>query len=252
MNRDITPKLMQKYFEAGRLENLSQKIPGCGTISTDLTKLFKHASGAEFFDYQISPENIEAIVVYGSALFRHFPPKKNVITKKKYLFFGPEVEEEVTEPRRMPNDLDVLLITKKNLTDDKVIVPKKTRKGDYNSDKIITPKKHVEGNSYDGCMEVIDETSVRTEEPVFDSYGYAGSCEGGINLHITYRSVDQFLNGLGKGDFVSESVMKYGLPIIGQKRFDQIVKNVKSSERKPLHSVEWSESSSGKLQGKIV
>jgi len=60
------------------------------------------------------------------------------------------------------------------------------------------------------------------------------------------------LTGLGDGDELSESVLKYGLPIIGQNKFAEIIKNITSPKRGPLHKIEWEENFEGRLEGKII
>lgn len=234
MAKDITLELMKKYFESGKLGRLSVQIPNCGTISADLIQLYRHATGLKFFEYQTSPENIEAMAVYGSVLHKHFPQETNTRTRKKWVLFGPEIQEEVTKPRKMPNDFDVMVITREGLTDDKIIVPKK---------KLV--------DTGCGYIESTIPTAVETKELVCDGYGYI-EVRGGSNLHITYRSIEQLLDGLGQEDTVSESVVRYGIPIIGEGKFSEVLREVSSPKREALHHVEWSEDLEGKLQGKIL
>lgn len=237
MEKDITPELMKIYFESGKLGTLVETIPGCGIVTVDLSQLFKHATGLKFFEFQTSPENIEVMAVYGSTLYNHFPTEEQVpITKRKYLLWGPKetVVKTIQKPRHFPNDFDVMVITKEGFSDDKVIIP----------------KRHLKGDGY-GSWEVIDFTAVGTKRNVSDGYGYF-EVKGDANLHITYRSVEQFLAGLGKGDELSESVVRYGIPLIGQGRFSEIVKDITSPRREATHRVEWDEDLEGKLQGKIL
>ena len=234
MTKDITPELMKKYFESGKLGKLSVQIPDCGTISADLTQLYRHATGLKFFEYQTSPKNIEAMAVYGSVLYKHFPQETMTKTKKIWVLFGPEVQKEITKPREMPKDFDVMVITREGLTDDKIIVPKK---------KLVD-------TGY-GYVESTIPTAVETKELVAYNYGYI-EVRGGSNLHIVYRSVEQLLSGLGKEDTVSESVVRCGIPIIGQNRFGEIVQDVASPKRETLHQIEWNEDLEGILQGKIL
>ncbi len=232
-SKDITPALMQDYFEAERLGELSVQIPKCGVISADLDSLYRHATGLEFFEYQIGPKDIEAMVVYGSVLYKHFPREITTNTRKKWLFFGPEIKEELIQPRKMPSDFDVMIITGEGLTDDKIIVPERS-----SVDK-----------GY-GYFESISSTAVETKRMARRDYGYI-EIRGGANLHITYRSVEQLIRGSGQGDTVSESVIRYGVPIIGRDRFSEIIQDVPWPEREELHHVEWREDLEGKLQGII-
>ena len=232
---------MQKYYDSEKLGTLVESIPECGEVSVDLSQLFKHATGLKFLKHLITPENIESMCVYGSVLYKHFPNEKQIIHKtKKYMFFGPEKQfiKTIKKSRKLPNDFDVMVITKQGFTEDKV----------------ITPIKHLESDfafGYSLDYEVIDFTAVETKKMVPTSYGYSEDI-GGANLHITYRSAEQFLTGLGDGDELSESVLKYGLPIIGQNKFAEIIKNITSPKRGPLHKIEWEENFEGRLEGKII
>jgi len=243
MAKDITPELMQKYFEAEKLGKLSLDFPGCSRLSTinvDLPILFRHITDSKFFEYAINPRDVESIAVYGSVLHKHFPKKRKEIRGKKYILFGPEVVKKVYEEREIPSDLDVMVITKEGFTEDKVIIPERK--------PIVNEYGYVEAILSDG------KSGITTKRPDINEYGYIeGFVKGGdLDLHITYRSVEQFLEGLGKGDELSESVIGYGIPIIGQERFSGIVKDIQSPKREALHQVEWNEDLEGKLQGKIL
>jgi len=234
--REVSLKLLEKYFEANRLGSIVIKIPDIGEVSVDLQQLFRYTTGLEFFEFQTRPDNIMAICVYGSVLYKHFEEVEHKVERrKKYLLFGHEQisTREVTK-RRMPNDVDVMVITKDGLTDDKFIIP----------------KRRVIGDSY-GSREVIEHAAVDTRRLVPDDYGYI-EVRGGANLHITYRSVEQFLAGIGNGDKLSESVIKYGIPIAGQRYFDQLMRKVTSHKREARHSIGWYEDLEGKLHGRIT
>jgi len=231
MECDPTPKSLEKYFENRLLGKLNVDIPGCGLISADLNYLYRDGTNLPSFEEQTKPENIEAIVVYGSVLYKHFPPKTIIEKRKKYHLFGPEVRKEIIQRREMPGDFDIMILMRRGLTVDKVIIPK--------------PKSP--NNSY-------VESAAQVTKTRWDNGGSYGSyieTKSGANLHVTYRSVQQLLNGLGNGDTVSESVVRYGLPIVGRERFAEIVRNITSPQREPLHRVMWREDLKGKLQGWI-
>ncbi len=237
MDKDITPKLMQRYYESNRLGTLRETIPECGIVSVDLSQLFRHATDLKFFEAQTRPEDIEAMAVYGSTLYKHFPIEKQVqVTKKRYWLWGPEetVVKTLRKERKFPKDFDVMVITKQGFTNEKVIIP----------------KRHFDSDGY-GSWEVIDSAAVETKTKVSDGYGHY-EVRGGANLHITYRSVEQFLNGLGKGDELSDSVVRYGIPLIGAERFGNIISEVTLPKRETHHSVEWDEDLEGRLQGKLL
>jgi len=137
----------------------------------------------------------------------------------------------------------------------------------YESNKVVIgydilndPKTRKEASGY-GYNEVIESSVVYTTTPTkvystFLDYFFGTSkyesVDGAIPLHVSYRSVNQLINGLGRGDTLSESVVAYGILIIGQKRFAEIIKDIKSPERKPLHSVAWKVDLEGRLQGEIL
>lgn len=84
----------------------------------------------------------------------------------------------------------------------------------------------------------------REDVRVWYSQDFYGGLErrwvgGHIPLHISYRSIDQFLDGIGNGDTVSETVLQYGVPIINKERFEEIAERVTVPARKPLHRIKW-------------
>ncbi len=230
MRKSITPELMEKYFQSGRLGNLSIEIPHCGTVSVDLVQLYRSATGLEFFEYQVRPEDIDTMVVYGSVLYRHFPPKEITRTRKKWYLFGPEVEGETIETRDIPEDFDLMVITEEGPSEDKRIFPERVPWG-YGSKVVFA--------------------AVKTERTTYGPTGVSVMRDG-IPLHIAYRSVDQFLDGLEKGDTVSESIIRYGLPIVEKEKFEEVVRDIRYPERETLHEVEWREDTERVLQGEIL
>jgi hypothetical protein len=229
---NLTPLKLEKGYTSEKLGNLSIKIPDVGEdketieMKVSLSELFKYATGLKFFEYQTKPENIEALCAYGSSLYKHFPLQEKTILhhRKKYILFGPNITrpETITAPREFPNDFDVMVITKKKFTLDDVVIPKRA------------------------VQTLQDRTSNRDR-----LYGYYDIVTRDSNLHITYRSVNQFLNGLGKGDELSESVVKYGLIIAATPSFEKMLNGISNPKREPLHSIHWDDNEKGKLNGKI-
>ncbi|MBR9678302.1 MAG: hypothetical protein GOU97_03370 [Nanoarchaeota archaeon] len=235
---DVTPELLKECFESGRLGALSTEIPDVGSISVDLPQFYNHATSAEGSKRWLKPEDIESVVVFGSVLYKHFPQEEEIITRKKWFLFGPTIEKVVLKSRQMPNDFDVMVITTEGFTKDKIVIPR------------VTVPKIVYGTcSANGCEG--EGAVIETKRVAWSGYGYV-EVFGGSNFHISYRSVEQLLNGLGKGDTVSESVISYGLPIIGKSRFEDIIDSVDFPERNPLHWVQWDKGFGGVLQGRIL
>ncbi|MBI5065650.1 hypothetical protein HZA97_05420 [Candidatus Woesearchaeota archaeon] len=228
---NLTPEVFQKYLESKRLGILHIDIPDCDLskrfaetlpLNIFLEYLFKEATGFKFFEQKTKPENIEAICVYGSVLYKHFPRKTGVRKRKKW-FLGKEIQEEVLLPRKKPNDLDVMVITKEGFTEEKVIIPSEQVK-----------------------------TGVISNVQYDDGYGYY-EVRNNHNLHITYRSMAQFLSGIGNGDTLSESVFRYGVPIVGSERFEELTDtSYDRIKRAPQHEIEWHENTEGILWGKII
>jgi len=267
--KDITPQLFQEYYQKGRLWDLTIKFPPahyrCGPvypskITLDLKELFTKGIKIKDFENQTSINNTEVICVYGGVLYKHFIPKKK-IREKKWLFFGSYVEREYRLPPHIPNDFDVMFITREAFSQDNMIITnhysyckRRNIKVPHN-ELIVYPETRLEAHTYndDGTShteyeEIIGYTPVRIEpRGLADDYR---STEV-IPLHITYRSLDQFLNGIGRGDELSESVVRYGIPLVGAERFYEIIKNIASPRREALHQVEWREDKNGVLQGRI-
>lgn len=235
MTKDITPKLMQYYSKSNKLGLIKSKIPikpgkdGLGTlmgdVKLDLSKLY----GIIKTDHKnIDEASIMAVCVFGNVLYKHFN--------------SPYSE--------MPHDLDLMFILTHSDNKD-IVIP----------DKVVKPKIRKECIGYGGYEKIIESSAVYTTTPTkiyrtfldyFFSIPKYEPVDGAIPLHVSYRSVNQFINGLGRGDTVSESVVEYGIPIIGQERFAEIIKDVKSPERKPLHGFAWHVDLEGRLQGEIL
>lgn len=231
--------VQESLHNRGRLGDLKIEIPDTAVINVNLTRLFRHAINLKGYEEQTSPPNIVAICVYGSSLYKHFEETK--ITeqrRKKWLLFGPdEITRRQETIRKKPRDLDVMVITKTGLTPDKVVIPKRTRiKHRY------------------GFIEQSDGASgVKISVPYY-RYGYFERYifDGHLDLHITYRSIDQFKAGIGHGDTLSESVFAYGLPLLGSERFKELMGDIRGYERKPLHQIKWVQDGSHTFNATIV
>lgn len=252
LTRELDANLLYEYYRRGNLGTLHIAIPRDNiaisediNIRVELDKLFEHVTNLKSFEERTRPDSIEAICVYGSVLFKQFGTEEVVREeRRKFVLFGPKQVKEQRKTRyKTPRDFDILVILKEGLTEDRVIVPKRT------TIKIDT------GYGYFDIVKSNGASGILTEVPVSDGiYGYIeGYVRGGdLDLHISYRSVEQLLAGIGHGDELSESVIKYGVPLIGQERFNQLVASVTSLTREPLHGVQWSEDKQGKLQGRIT
>ena len=228
MREDISARLMEKYFEAKRLGYLTSKIPVSGfpgieeEISLDLTQLFRNSTGLEFFEYQMPPENIEAICVYGDVLYKNSAIKKK--TKKQ---------------KRIPEEFDVMVIAKNGCGVLEL------------GDKFISPKTHSICSGSEGKRDIVDFSAVKTKSYVLSPSGYSESI-GGATVHITYRSARASLEDFVKGDKLIRDIFKYGTPIVGVERFKEIARNIKIPKREDKPCVEWYEDTEGILQGAIL
>ena len=257
MEEDITPRAFHEYYKAKKLGNLRIEFPACSKckeVRLSLRELYrlgifyyksnKKDSSCSVFEKNF--ENIEFVCVYGSILYNNFP-----LFKRKYLFFGSLIP---TKGQKRPHDFDVLCITKDKLIDEKIIIPKRVKSWHlFNQTGVdIFHDSSIES----AVKRVYTErgyTRVETYNSSDSYYEFSGYVdqEDNLPLHITYRSLDQFLNGIGRGDEVSESVVRYGIPLVGAERFYEIIKNIETPRREALHQVEWSEDKNGVLQGRI-
>lgn len=248
LSRELNADLFYKYYQEGMLGLMELTIPGVMKIKVELDKLFEHITNLKSSEDRTAPDNIEAICVYGSALYRHFGTEETLRQeRRKWVLFGPKQVETRTFTRyKTPRDFDILVILKEGLTDDKVVVPKRT---------LIRTRTALVNIGYGASVEHIKSdgsSGILTSIPVVNEYGYIERFARGedLDLHICYRSVEQFTAGLGQGDELSESVVRYGVPLVGQERFNALVGSV-NFERAPLHSVHPFEDLQGKLQIKI-
>lgn len=185
----------------------------------DMSNFFSYITQSELFgEKSIGIEDIHSICIFGSVLYRHIPipfvEQTKIYSKKGNI----EVRNTPTKelPRPVPNDIDLLVILNKNvLNNEKEIIESgsSVKKKKFN--------KRIERGGYGG-------TSV-----------YWDSEESEIPLHICFRTVSQFLKGINNEDRISEYVSEFGLPIIGQNNFNNMLKKIKGNRRRVMHRIKW-------------
>ncbi|MEI7719046.1 MAG: hypothetical protein WCI72_04210 [archaeon] len=230
-SKDITPEYMQSRYQSDSLGNLEIVIPEVRgfvgekfTIDTDLTTLWRYVANLHTFPTEIpnvdkrkvTPENISAVCIFGSTLYLNFPTQF-ARTRKDWFGFGKSVVETVRTKRKKPDDLDLMVITKEEV-----------------GEELFFPGK---------------ENIVQTSGEQPGEYGNY-KVEGNLNLHFTYRSEKQFIETYMMGDKLSDAVMTYGLPIVGETNFNRIISAAPSSPRNVLHELVWGDN--GRLNGIIA
>ena len=120
------PEYMQSRYEADTLGSLGITIPEIKefieeefSIDIDLNNLWKYAANLNTFPTEIPnidkkkviSQNISAVCIYGSMLYRHFPTQ---FAKKKRTWFGLSkgLIETVRTKRKKPRDLDLMILTR--------------------------------------------------------------------------------------------------------------------------------------------
>ncbi len=227
-SQDITPEYVQSKYILKELGILKTEILPLWKfkMKIDLNKIWQYSANLNAFSKEITkinkekvfPGNISALCIYGSVLYKNLPKTK---FKKTWFGFGTK-RIAVVRPIKEPNDLDLMVLTKEPV-----------------GEELFFPGK-----------ENIVKTSI-LESDGFLGGGY-GSQEvrGNLKLHLTYRSEEQFLNTLQNGDVLSEAVVRYGLPLVGENNFERTISGISSPKRNPLHEIIWKDS--GKLNGKII
>ena len=226
--QDVDPITVKHLFEEQKLNNLTifykrnmcpkdfeRKVYFSFSLMTFFEKLL---SDDLFIDSSISFNDISSICLFGSVLHKHIPVPIEVThhtVKKGGAIQTVEVKEE--KPRSIPNDIDIFVMLKSGLLDS----PKTVTTIPLAS-KSIFRKQVVQGvGSYGG-----DETRIVEH----------GST---LPLHISIRSISQFLNGINNGDEVSEYISTFGVPFVGQKNFSQTLEKIKGNVRKDMHKIRW-------------
>jgi len=226
---NITTKQFKNFYENRNLGSLIISNPKTSprhgwTIKINLQTLYEELlcpKGHED-DHKITIDNIRAIILYGSSLFKHFPPI--IKSRKKWRFFGPNIIK--IKEKGPPHDIDFMILLRNKLKD-------------MNND-IIIPKVHKTHHGY-GSYDVRVDSSIEL------SYG---SNPKGLKLHIAYRTDKQFLNGIDKGDTISTWIYKYGVPFVGKQTFLEMIKNISEIKKEPLHTLSWNYEE--KLNGSLI
>lgn len=89
-------------------------------LSLDLKEVYKLVLDWDINGEKIKADDIMAIIAFGSSVMDQ--ERIQVHTRKKYIFFGPDVEY-TTSTIHYPNDADFLVITRNDMTRDIVIKP---------------------------------------------------------------------------------------------------------------------------------
>jgi hypothetical protein len=76
--------------------------------------------------------------------------------------------------------------------------------------------------------------------------------ESNLTLNIKYLSREQLIRGFGGGDELCVDVLRFGLPIVGKSKFEEILKGIETPEREVLHRCIWTEDLEHRLQGRII
>lgn len=230
-SRDITPEYMQSRYEADTLGSLGIVIPevkkfveGELSVNADLTNLWKYVANLNAFSIEIpnidkrkvTPKNISAVCIYGSTLYRHFPTQF-ARTRKTWFGLRKGVVETARTERKKPRDLDLMILTKEKVGEELFCAGR--------------------------------ERIVKTSGKKYGEYGDYTVKEN-LKLHLTYRSEEQFLRTFQVGDALSNAVVRYGLPLVGEGNFERIISGISPLQRMPLHEISWYDS--GRLSGTIV
>jgi|GEM_PF-5589232 len=145
-----------------------------------------------------------ALVLIGSALYRH---TQKVTTRNRGWWLWKSQETITSSP--FPNDIDIVVIGKDS----------------YNQAPVITSGIH--------------KALPNHEEKISDVYGGYFIREFGYNIHAIYRTEEQLMNGALAGDTVSASVLRYGVPLVGDAYFSELCTKMQKIERNALHEISW-------------
>ena len=104
------------YYESQKLGNLY--LPN-GSYKVRLRDLYENIVSWKINDKTLTIDDLTAIFAIGSAV--HHPGYQVVSTStKKYWFFGP-IQKSIRKIHIRPNDVDFLILTRENMTEEKVI-----------------------------------------------------------------------------------------------------------------------------------
>ena len=269
---DITSEVMQELYEKGRLGTLRINIPHTGkvliadkngqnreavdsdfTIKIDVGNLWKYSANlysipqekkSNFDNSKIRPENVRAVVIYGSSLYAETEPggreivEESLSSKKKYIIFGPEViriNKKVTRipdiRNKRPKDLDIMVLTDTEISKE-VYFPERTAKSEALQSNVVN----------DGYAVYVGERFVSEEN---------------LPIHVSYRSIEQFRYLSSKNDGPFRGVFRKGISIVGEYAFQDAIKDAQKIivdekiKREPMHKILWEIDKEGKLNGLI-
>lgn len=215
--QNVDALTVEKLFKDNKLCNLEvyyeRNICPEGQSST-AKFAFKLDSFFEAINSKVTFSEISSICLFGSVLYRHIPIPTVVvdrIVKKRGTISIVKTKEERERP--LPNDIDIFVLLKHKLSE--------------------------------GEPDAI-QTIPLCERKIYKKIsGYGGSYlekisgDSDLPLHISFRSISQFLNGINHGDEISEYVATFGIPFVGQKKFYQTLKHIKGNVRKDMHRIKW-------------
>ncbi|MBI3397324.1 hypothetical protein HY045_02510, partial [Candidatus Woesebacteria bacterium] len=104
------PGSFMSIIKKGLLGMLELTIPGEMKIKVELDKLFEHVTNLKSFENRTTSDNVEAICIYRSILYKHFGTEETLRReRKKWVLFGPkQVETQTLTRYKIPRDFDVL------------------------------------------------------------------------------------------------------------------------------------------------
>lgn len=189
-----------------------------GGFNVSLSKLYNSIQ----WEWKINSKPMDmhkviAVIAFGSAVRYPGYTEKNV-QSKKYFLFGSPVERRTKIPIK-PNDVDFLVVTKENMTEEKYIDSRSSY--DYGNDHC-----RKEGNMHlvpRGVDQII------------------------VGVNGSYRSIQY-----GIADTVSESALRYGVPLFYEKEeLEELIRRSgikKETPRKVFWKKDWNDKLAGRIR----
>jgi len=182
------------YHQGKRLGELY--LPN-GSYKISLSSLYDNLTTWKINDHTLSVDDITAIIVFGSAVRYPGFTEQPAITIK-YLFFGP-AEKSIRKVPINPNDVDFLIVTRENITEEKVIEATRNYNG-YGGGEIIYGEMHLVCRGVNQMLEGANYRD-RTAVPI-DS----------VSDSVFREGVPLFYNKLELEDLISRSSVKRETP----------------------------------------
>lgn len=203
------------YFKSNSLGELH--LPN-GSCKISLASLYDNLASWKINDKTLSVDDLVAVIAIGSAV-RYPGYTERTITTKKYLFFGPP-EKRIRKIPIEPNDVDFLILTRENMTKEKVIPAFK-------------------------------------EDRCINDYGNTASAIVCNEMHLVCRGANQMLVGANYRsgtlipiDSVSEHTLREGVPLFYNKTELEHLLSRSSVKKETPRKVFWKDSGN-KLVGRI-